>query len=415
MKCASKCAKKCMRGICGPAGLCSLLAIAVFLLFIGVSHLSDQAYAQSSVRPPDNATTSSAPPPRGLSRQGVPSQAAHPTNVIKGHVPGKALGNTAISDMWQAARKGTIGTVSIPDKNAAQLIQSEGWEWQKQRTGPLLSWGVIAMAGMLILLVLFFLARGRIPVEGGLSGRTITRFADIDRIAHWLLAISFIILALTGLNITYGKHFLLPLLGKPAFAQLAMLGKWLHNYVAFAFIVSLVLVFVLWIKHNFPNRHDIVWLLKGGGLLMKGVHPPSKKFNAGQKILFWLILLGGISISLSGISLLFPFQTAIFAKTFAILNVFGFNLPTELTPLQEMQYASLWHAIVALFLICVVFGHIYIGTVGMQGAFGAMGSGEVDENWAKEHHNLWFEEEKARSAKASSSSGAGDAKVAPAE
>lgn len=128
-------------------------------------------------------------------------------------------------------------------------------------------------------------------------------------------------------------------------------------------------------------------------MFKKGSHPPAKKFNAGQKILFWLIILGGASLSLSGISLLFPFQTAIFAKTFEVVNIFGFNLPTDLTPVAEMQLATLWHSVVALALICVVVAHIYIGSLGMEGAFDAMGSGEVDRNWAKEHHSVWYAEE----------------------
>ncbi|MGI9570147.1 MAG: formate dehydrogenase subunit gamma, partial [Desulfobulbia bacterium] len=177
------------------------------------------------------------------------------------------------------------------------------------------------------------------------------------------------------------------------FATMTFYGKWIHDHVAFAFMLSLVLILVVWIRHNFPNRHDFIWLLKGGGLFMKGSHPPARKFNAGQKILFWLVILGGASLSLSGIALLFPFQTSLFAKTFEFLNIFGLNLPTDLTPVAEMQLATLWHSVVALVLICVVVAHIYIGTLGMEGAFDAMGSGEVDQNWAKEHHSVWCAEE----------------------
>jgi formate dehydrogenase subunit gamma len=157
-----------------------------------------------------------------------------------------------------------------------------------------------------------------------------------------------------------------------------------------------------------------VWLAKGGGLFVKGSHPPAWKFNAGQKILFWLVMLGGLSLSLSGLALMFPFQTALFAKTFALVNMLGFKLPTDLTPIQEMQYATSWHGIVALGLIVVVIGHIYIGTLGMQGAFSAMGSGQVDVNWAKEHHSLWAEREIARMEEVAAAETAG-ARPAPAE
>jgi formate dehydrogenase subunit gamma len=141
-----------------------------------------------------------------------------------------------------------------------------------------------------------------------------------------------------------------------------------------------------------------VWLSKGGGMFTKGSNPPAKKFNAGQKILFWLVILGGISISMSGIALMFPFQFEMFGGTFAFLNIFGFGLPADLTPMQEMQLSQLWHAIVALFLIAVIIGHIYIGTLGMEGAFDAMGTGEVDRNWAQEHHPLWVEEKEGAKA-----------------
>jgi formate dehydrogenase subunit gamma len=154
-------------------------------------------------------------------------------------------------------------------------------------------------------------------------------------------------------------------------------------------------------------------LAKGGGLLVRGSHVAAWKFNAGQKIVFWAVMLGGLSLVLSGLDLLFPFQVAMFSKTFAALNsisgsISGFcnkiglsgdwalHLPTNLTAVQEMQYATTWHSIVALLLTVVIIGHIYIGTLGMQGAFSAMGTGQVDVNWAKEHHILWAEQELVR-------------------
>ena len=91
---------------------------------------------------------------------------------------------------------------------------------------------------------------------------------------------------------------------------------------------------------------------------------------------------------------MFPFQTHLFADTFAILNGVGFNLPTDLTLMQEQQLAQLWHGIVGLFLIVVILAHIYIGSLGMEGAFAAMGRGTVDENWAREHHAAWVTEVK---------------------
>ena len=320
-------------------------------------------------------------PPPGASIPGGP-------NVVQPERPG----NYDV-EMWKKVREGLSGQVSIPDKKAGQLVQSDGEAWRNFRNGPLPRYGLWAMAASSSVLAAFFLLRGRIAIEHGWAGRTITRFTDIERFGHWLLAVSFIILALTGLNVLYGRYFLLPLIGAEAFSFISIWGKWLHNYVAFAFMVGLALTFVVWIRHNFPHWRDVVWLLKGGGMFVKGSHPPAWKFNAGQKILFWLVMLGGLSLSLSGLALMFPFQTALFAKTFALVNMLGFNLPTELTPIQEMQYATSWHGIVALALTVVIIAHIYIGTLGMQGAFSAMGSGQVDVNWAKEHHSLWAERE----------------------
>jgi len=305
---------------------------------------------------------------------------------------GAPLGGNSDSDLWRAVKDGDQGNVSIQDKKSGVLLQSGGQIWRDVRNGPLFIYGASAILSIIALLSLFYVLRGRIRIDSGRSNVTITRFKTVERYAHWLLAVSFVILAVSGLNMIYGKYLLIPLLGKGGYATLALAGKWLHSYVAFAFMLSLVLILVLWIKHNFPNRHDIIWLLKGGGMFVKGSHPPARKFNAGQKILFWLIILGGASISLSGIALMFPFQMSMFADTFAMINILGFNLPTELTGMEEMQLSQVWHSAMSIFLICVIIAHIYIGTVGMEGAFDAMGSGEVDKNWAKEHHSVWVEE-----------------------
>jgi len=160
-----------------------------------------------------------------------------------------------------------------------------------------------------------------------------------------------------------------------------------------------VLMFVIWVRHNLPTKHDLQWIAKGGGLFVKGVHPPSDKFNAGQKAQFWLIVVGGVSLSLTGLALLFPFTFIYFEPTFVVLNVFGFGLPTDLTPMDEMQLSQLWHGTIALVLIVVTVAHIYIGTLGMEGAFAAMGTGQVDENWAREHHNLWVDKVKGSASK----------------
>ena len=311
---------------------------------------------------------------------------------VGGQVPNAALGANSDSEIWRAVRRGIQGNVSIPDKAAGTLIQSEGDNWRAWRNGPLTVYGAWVMLVMVAFLALFFAVRGRIKIDAGPSGSTVERFNGLERFAHWTSAVSFILLALTGLNIFYGRHVLLPVLGPDIFGALTLYGKYVHNYVSFAFMFGIVLMFVLWVRHNIPNKNDLIWLSKGGGLMVKGVHPPSEKFNAGQKIIFWLVIVGGGSLAVSGIALLFPFQLSMFAATFSILNVFGTDFPTVLTPLQETQYALLWHTIIGVVMIAVILAHIYIGSLGMEGAFAAMGSGQVDRNWAREHHNIWYAE-----------------------
>jgi formate dehydrogenase subunit gamma len=295
------------------------------------------------------------------------------------------------ADVWRAVREGIHGSVTIPDQKAGILIQSSGETWRAIHNGPLPEWGAWGMLGMIILLALFFAIRGRIRIEEGPSGERVERFNFVDRLGHWLTAVSFIILGLTGLNTLYGRYVIKPVIGADAFAALAQFSKYLHNYVAFAFMLGVLLILLLWIRDNIPDRYDWPWL-KHGGFIPRHSHPPARRFNAGQKILFWLVILAGISISVSGIALLFPFQFALFSKTFAFLNHLGFHLPTPLTSIQDMQFTQVWHGIVALLFVILIFGHIYIGTIGMEGAFDAMGSGKVDLNWAREHHSVWVEE-----------------------
>ena len=316
----------------------------------------------------------------------------------QGAVPGESLGATSDSEFWRALRKGEVGGVSIPDKMAGILIQSEGENWRAIRNGPLSTYGGWAMLGIVILLALYFALRGRIKIEAGPSANRIERFNGIERFAHWLMASTFIVLGLSGLNMLYGRYVLLPVLGPDAFATLSLWGKFAHIYLAFGFMLGVALSFLLWAGQNFPNKHDLIWLAKLGGLFSKHSHPPAKKFNAGQKILFWVVILGGVSISLSGIALMFPFETKMFDATFKVLNGIGFNLPAEVTAMQEQQLSQLWHGIVGLVLIVIIIAHIYIGTMGMEGAFDAMGSGEVDENWAREHHSVWVAENQGGSA-----------------
>lgn len=264
------------------------------------------------------------------------------------------------------------GRVSIPNQQAANLIQpGRDWRAFNRETLPVI--GAIASLGMLALLVVFYFVRGKIRIDAGASTMRILRFGGVERFIHWLTATSFLVLAITGANVTFGRAVLMPVMGAEAFAAWAGYAKLVHNYVGFAFMVGVALTFLVWVKDNIPDGTDLRWFLAGGGILSKG-HPPAKRFNGGQKIVFWSVVLGGGFMALSGWHLLFP-------------TVEG---------LAEIQWHATIHGTLAYLLLALILGHIYIGSVGMEGAFDAMGNGEVDLNWAKEHHSLWVKEEQER-------------------
>jgi formate dehydrogenase subunit gamma len=266
------------------------------------------------------------------------------------------------------------GRCTIPDQKACTVEQPAGRDWRHFHEVTLRWIGGIAILGMLALLVLFYLMRGMVRIESGRSGRVLVRFSAFERLVHWMTAACFIILALTGLNITFGKSLLLPLLGPEGFTVWSQWGKYAHNYLSFPFTLGVVLIFLMWIAWNIPSKVDIEWLKEGGGLVGHK-HPPAKRFNAGQKLIYWIVVLGGGAVAASGYLLMFPF--------------YGTNI-------ADMQVAQVIHGVVAVLFVAAMLGHIYIGTVGMEGAFEAMWDGTVDANWAKEHHSLWAESEAAK-------------------
>ncbi|CUH39002.1 Formate dehydrogenase-O subunit gamma [Jannaschia seosinensis] len=310
-----------------------------------------------------------------------------------------ALGGASDADLWRGVRYDTADIrTQQRGPAAATLIQDGGMWWQEFRAGPLRIWGGFFLLAVLALLAVFYAFRGRIRLHGPRTGRTLLRFKTYERFGHWLLAGSFIALGLTGLLLLFGRVAVIPVFGHEAWAPMAIASKWVHNNISWAFMLALAMIFVIWVVQNIPNKDDLKWLAKGGGLLGGG-HVPARKFNAGQKMIFWAVIVGGVSLSASGLSLLFPFELPMFAGTFEALN--GWGLPqalglapfdADLAPQEEMQYAQLWHSIVAFVLTAIIFAHIYLGSVGMEGAYDAMGKGEVEEQWAREHHSIWAKE-----------------------
>ncbi len=278
------------------------------------------------------------------------------------------------AETWREARRGVEGTTTVTGQETNVLIQSGGEVWQSIRQGPVVTYSGWILAGVIVAIILFQLIFGTVKLEHR-SGNTITRWSLFERVIHWYTAILFIILAITGLSLLLGKALVIPLIGKEAFAAWANFAKPVHDYLAIPFSVGLVLMILPWMGDNIPRAHDLKWLKMGGGYVGgRDEHPPAGFVNAGEKIWYWLLFFGAVVLIWSGFYLLFP------------------NMGWERS---TMQLANIAHAISGTLLVAFSFGHMYLGTLGNEGSFEGMWTGEVDEEWAKHHHNLWYEEVKS--------------------
>jgi formate dehydrogenase subunit gamma len=282
------------------------------------------------------------------------------------------------------------GRGSIPDTKSYVVEQPQGREWRQFHEVTLRWIGASAILGVLGLIVVFYLIRGMVRIEGGRSGQTLTRFNAFERLVHWMSATSFVVLSISGLNITFGKDLLLPLVGPEAFAAWSQWAKYAHNFLSFPFALGVVLIFLMWLAWNLPSRADFQWIAQGGGIVGHK-HPPAGRFNAGQKLIYWIVVLGGGAVAASGFLLMFPFYV---------------------TDIAGMQLAQVVHGVVSLLFVAAMLGHIYIGTIGTEGAFEGMGTGQVDVNWARQHHSLWFENKTAKAGAASPTPQAGTMQAA---
>ncbi len=297
-------------------------------------------------------------------------------------------GNNA--PFWRDVGKGVEGYNSLPKSQAPEagvLIQpfvqypgssltNAGEAWRQVRNNWIIPYG-----GSLLLIVagaiaIFFKRVGTIRMHGSPTGKEIERFTPFERSAHWANAIAFVILAVSGLVMAFGKFFIQPVIGDTLFGWLSYLLKNAHNFAGPLFAVSLVVVFITFVKDNLPSKGDLTWLLKGGGIL-SGKEVPSHRFNAGEKVVFWfgVFALGAIVVA-SGL-------------------VLDKVIPGLVYERGSMQIAHMVHAVATVLMMAMFAGHIYIGTVGMEGAYKAMRTGYVDETWAKEHHELWYDDVKA--------------------
>ncbi len=280
-------------------------------------------------------------------------------------------GNNA--PVWRDVRGGDnpYQTTQVRGIESSVLVQSGGETWRQVRNGLVTVYGGWLLVMIMAIIGAFYAWKGPIKLHEKPTGRQLLRFNAWDRMVHWGAAISFILLAVTGIIIMFGKFILLPVIGYTLFAWLATLSKYIHNFVGPLFAFCVVLMFVTFVKDNFPKAHDLKWLTKFGGL-MSDEHVPSDRFNAGEKVWFWLgVTLMGIVVSITGFILNFP----------------NFDQGREL-----MQQANVIHAVAAVLFLIMGMSHIYLGTVGVDGAYGAMRTGYVDEAWAKEHHEYWYQD-----------------------
>ena len=273
------------------------------------------------------------------------------------------------------------GISSLPGAEKGVLIQpfvqypgsrvtNAGEAWRQVRNQWIIPYGGALVIIMLVALALFYFAKGPMGHAENVRGRRIERFTYFERAAHWVNAVAFSVLAISGVVMAFGKFFLLPLIGHALFGWLTYALKTAHNFFGPLFAVSLLIVFLVFVRDNFPQRGDLHWLAKGGGML-SGKELPSHRFNAGEKLIFWagVFLLGIVSVG-SGL----------------VLD----KLLPDLDYLRsDMQVAHMVHAVAAVLIVTVFLIHIYLGTVGVRGAYRAMRDGWVDDEWAHEHHEHW--------------------------
>jgi formate dehydrogenase subunit gamma len=289
------------------------------------------------------------------------------------------------ASVYRQIADGETHYTSIPALEAGMLVQPKaqfpgqerattaGEAWRQYRNGPLTFYGGWLLAFTLLLFLVVYLAKGPIKLKAQPTGRLIERFTSVERVAHWTVAISFAVLAVSGLIMLFGKYVLLPVFGYHVFGAFSYVLKTIHNFVGPVFTVSLIVFFVIYVRDNLPHASDVKWLSRAGGMLGRG-HVSSGRFNAGEKLWFWggLVALGLI-ISASGF-------------------VLDMLVPGMLYTRGNMQIASIIHIVSTILMMAMAIGHIYMGTVGMEGAYQAMRTGYVDDAWASEHHDLWCQD-----------------------
>jgi formate dehydrogenase subunit gamma len=279
------------------------------------------------------------------------------------------------ADLWREARHAGVGATQVQGVDTGVLITETGELWREYRVSYLVPYGGLVLGGMVGVFVLYFLTRGRLRIEGGRSGVPVERYTRTDRVVHWLVAIPFVLLGLTGLVLLFGRWVLIPLLGPEAFSALAIVSKNVHNFVGPFFVVMVPIMFFQYLRDSLFNlKVDLKWFRMAGGYL-GGPHPSSEKVNAGQKLWFWTAVFMGIALSVSGLVLDFP----------------NFGQGRE-----WMQGAHLVHSVASVVVLAFFTVHLYLATIGVEGAFETMRTGKADARWVQQHHDLWYAELESR-------------------
>jgi len=281
------------------------------------------------------------------------------------------LENNPRANFWRAVREGVPGYTSVDSEAHKVLIQNSGQNWRQIRNGPMANIAPWVLAAVLAVLGLFYVTAGTDRLEEPRAGVKIKRFTLAERMLHWITAILFILMAITGLSMLFGRAVLIPVLGYSPFSSYLQVSKLVHNYCGPLFLAGILVEIVVWIKDNIPRKLDFIWFKNLGGMIGKGPRPHAEKINGGEKAWFWIMVLVGLCVGITGLIMDFP--------------NFG---QSRLT----MQISHVIHASLAILFIAASFGHIYIGTIGAEGTFEGMWSGYVDASWAKQHQDLWFEE-----------------------
>ena len=294
--------------------------------------------------------------------------------------------------VWREVRSGQKAYTNIRGVETAVLIQSAGETWRAFHNGPVTFYSGILLIAVPLLIFLYFRRYGPLKLHDKPTGRMIQRFSDWERVVHWSTAISFVVLGITGVIILFGKYIILPIFDYTLFSWLAAISKNLHNFFGPLFIFCVAAMFVTFLKDNLWKAHDWLWFRKAGGMFSKQ-HVPSDKFNAGEKSWFWVgVFLLSIIVAVTGLILDFP----------------NFDQGRAI-----MQQANVIHAIAAVLFIAASLGHIYMGTIGVDGAYESMRNGTVDETWAREHHELWYNDIKSGKIAQKPVTAAGTAQVRP--